>query len=89
MDSCLEDSYVESQVLRCIQVGLLCAQKLPQDRPDMPLVVFMLGNEGVMLPQPKQPGFFVERNPIDLDASTNEDRHRTENLVTITKVEGR
>ncbi|PSS06298.1 G-type lectin S-receptor-like serine/threonine-protein kinase [Actinidia chinensis var. chinensis] len=87
MDSCLEDSYVESQVLRCIQVGLLCVQKLPQDRPDMPLVVFMLGNEGVMLP--KQPGFFVERNPIDLDASTNEDGHRTANLVTITKAEGR
>ena len=89
MDSCLEDSYVESQVLRCIQVGLLCVQKLPQDRPDMPLVVFMLANEGVMLPQPKQPGFFEERNPIDSDASANEDGHRTANVVTITKVEGR
>lgn len=57
MDSCLEDSYVESQVLRCIQVALLCVQKLPEDRPAMLAVVFMLGNEGVTLSQPKQPGF--------------------------------
>ncbi|GFZ06533.1 S-locus lectin protein kinase family protein [Actinidia rufa] len=89
MDSCLEDSYVESQVIRCIQVGLLCVQQLPQDRPDMPSVVFMLGNEGVTLPQPKQPGFFIERNPIDSDASTNKEGHRTGNALTITAMEGR
>ncbi|KAK2976830.1 hypothetical protein RJ640_014614 [Escallonia rubra] len=57
MDSCLEDSYVESQVLACIQVGLLCVQKLPKDRPEMSSVVFMLGNEGVTLPEPQQPDF--------------------------------
>lgn len=61
MDICLEDSFVESQVLRCIQVGLLCVQKLPEDRPDMSSVVFLLANDGVTLPQPRQPGFFTER----------------------------
>ena len=89
MVSCLEGSYVESKVLKCIQVGLLCVQQLPQDRPDMPSVVFMLGNEGVTLPQPKQPGFFIERHPIDSDASTNEEGHHTRNAVTITAMEGR
>ncbi|XP_059591525.1 G-type lectin S-receptor-like serine/threonine-protein kinase SD1-1 [Vitis vinifera] len=54
MDQCLKDSCVESQVLRCIQVGLLCVQKCLADRPTMSSVVFMLGNEEAVLPQPKQ-----------------------------------
>ncbi|KAI8552699.1 hypothetical protein RHMOL_Rhmol06G0286700 [Rhododendron molle] len=88
MDSCLEDSYVQFQVLRCIQVGLLCVQKLPEDRPAMPAVVFMLGNEGVTLPQPKQPGFFVERSSADLDTS-NEGTYYSQNDITITLPEAR
>ncbi|CBI20424.3 unnamed protein product, partial [Vitis vinifera] len=52
MEPCLVDSYVESQVLRCIQVGLLCIQKLPEDRPSMSSVVLMLVNEEITLPQP-------------------------------------
>ena len=77
------DSYVESQVLRCIQVGLLCIQKLPEDRPSMSSVVLMLVNEEITLPQPKQPGFFIERGP-DINEG-----HRTENAVTITTLEAR
>ncbi|XP_015170171.1 G-type lectin S-receptor-like serine/threonine-protein kinase At4g27290 [Solanum tuberosum] len=65
MDECLKESFSESQVLRCIQVGLLCAQKHPEHRPTMASVVFWLGNEGLVLPQPKQPGFFIERNSMD------------------------
>ena len=61
MDASLEESYVESQVLRCIQVGLLCIQKFPEDRPTMSSVVFMLGTEGAALPQPKEPGFWMWR----------------------------
>ncbi|MCD7459415.1 hypothetical protein HAX54_040872 [Datura stramonium] len=64
MDECLKESFSESQLLRCIQVGLLCVQKLPEDRPIMASVVFWLGNEGLVLPQPKQPGFFIERNSM-------------------------
>ncbi|XP_059660867.1 G-type lectin S-receptor-like serine/threonine-protein kinase At4g27290 [Cornus florida] len=88
VDSCLKSSYIESQVLRCIQVGLLCVQKLPNDRPTMSSVVFMLGNEGVALPEPKQPGFFVERSFIDSDLSMGETSH-TENALTITLMEAR
>ncbi|XP_070007834.1 G-type lectin S-receptor-like serine/threonine-protein kinase SD1-1 [Nicotiana sylvestris] len=57
MDERLEESFSESQVLRCIQVGLLCVQKLPEDRPTIASVVFWLENEGLVLPQPKQPVF--------------------------------
>ena len=62
MDACLKDSCVESQVLRCIQVGLLCIQKLPIDKPTMSSIIFMLGNEKAMLPQPKHHSFFIERS---------------------------
>ncbi|GMY31611.1 G-type lectin S-receptor-like serine/threonine-protein kinase At4g27290 isoform X1 [Fagus crenata] len=89
MDSCLKESDVKSQVLRCIQVGLLCVQKLLQDRPAMSSVVFMLSNEGPPLPQPKQPGFFIERSSTDTDASTTVEGCHTASAVTITTMEGR
>ncbi|KAL6311002.1 hypothetical protein AAG906_022522 [Vitis piasezkii] len=82
MDECLRDSCVESQVLRCIQVGLLCVQKLPTDRRTMPLVIFMLGHEEAVLSQPKQPCFFIERSSDD-----DEGRCHTENEITVTMLE--
>ncbi|RVW68939.1 Cysteine-rich receptor-like protein kinase 7 [Vitis vinifera] len=42
MAACLEDSCIESQLLRCIQVGLLCVENLPADRPAMSSVIFTL-----------------------------------------------
>ncbi|KAE8692217.1 Receptor-like serine/threonine-protein kinase SD1-8 [Hibiscus syriacus] len=70
MDRCLEDSCVEAQVVRCIQVGLLCVQKHREDRPTMSYVVRMLDNEEIpmTLPQPKEPGFYVERSSGDTNA---------------------
>ncbi|BBH01871.1 protein serine/threonine kinase [Prunus dulcis] len=84
MDECLEDSYVEFEVQRCIQVGLLCVQKMPADRPAMSSVVFMLGNEGATLPQPKEPGFFIERSFADIDTLLGEVRSHTGTTTTIT-----
>ncbi|KAJ4840040.1 hypothetical protein Tsubulata_049580, partial [Turnera subulata] len=65
MDSTLEDSCIKSQVIRCIHVGLLCVQNLPDDRPTMSCVVAMLTNEEATLPQPKQPGFFLDASSIE------------------------
>ncbi|GFP89942.1 receptor-like serine/threonine-protein kinase sd1-7 [Phtheirospermum japonicum] len=62
MDESLNDTFVESEVKRCIQVGLLCVQKFVEDRPVMSSVIFMLGNDGAILPEPNEPGFFVERS---------------------------
>ncbi|XP_024181132.1 G-type lectin S-receptor-like serine/threonine-protein kinase At4g27290 isoform X4 [Rosa chinensis] len=62
IDSWLESScnLSEVEVLRCIQVGLLCVQHHPEDRPSMASVVIMLGSD-IALAQPKQPGFFMEK----------------------------
>jgi interleukin-1 receptor-associated kinase 1 len=83
MDTCFVDLCVESQVLRCIQVGVLCVQKLTEDRPAMSSVIFMLESEGAVLAQPKQPGFFIERS------FGMEEEHYTENALSITELEAR
>ena len=87
--TCLEDSHSRSQILRCIQVGLLCVQKYPEHRPIMSCVFSMLTNEEAILPQPKQPGFFIERSPNNSGAISRNGESSTENVVTITMPEAR
>ncbi|XP_019196484.1 PREDICTED: G-type lectin S-receptor-like serine/threonine-protein kinase At4g27290 [Ipomoea nil] len=89
MDNCVKDSYVESQVLRCIHVALLCVSKLPEDRPTMASVVFMLENEEVALPQPKEPGFFVERNSTEASSKNVEIYHSEVAKMTFSILEPR
>ncbi|KAM3696599.1 hypothetical protein ACB098_06G052400 [Castanea mollissima] len=87
--TCLEDSHLRSQVLRCIHVGLLCVQKFPEDRPIMSCVLSMLTNEEATLPQPKQPGFFIERSSGNAGALSRNEESNTENAVTMTMPEAR
>ncbi|KAK9940152.1 hypothetical protein M0R45_016826 [Rubus argutus] len=89
MDLCLEDSYIEFELLRCIQVGLLCVQKLPKDRPVMSSVVVMLSNEGATLPEPKEPGFFTERGSMDIESLIDQGKSNTGSTITFTTVEAR
>ncbi|XP_056173188.1 receptor-like serine/threonine-protein kinase SD1-8 [Syzygium oleosum] len=89
IDVSLCDSVVESQAERCAQVGLLCVQKFPEDKPTMSSVVFMLANEGATLPQPKEPGFFMERSSGSSDASLVKEEGYTLNVITVTLPEGR
>ncbi|KAL0320724.1 UNVERIFIED_CONTAM: G-type lectin S-receptor-like serine/threonine-protein kinase [Sesamum radiatum] len=70
MDECLSDTFVESEVKRCVQVGLLCVQKYAEDRPVMSSVLLMLGTEGSILPEPKEPGFFMEGSSISARSCT-------------------
>ncbi|KAF7127122.1 hypothetical protein RHSIM_Rhsim11G0079900 [Rhododendron simsii] len=62
IDPVMEGSFSMSKVLRCIQIGLLCVQKCPNDRPTMSSVVLMLVSDTVAVPMPKQPGFYIERS---------------------------
>ncbi|XP_060676062.1 G-type lectin S-receptor-like serine/threonine-protein kinase At4g27290 [Ziziphus jujuba] len=89
MDASLNDSSVECQLVRCIQVGLLCVQKFPQDRPTMSSVIFMLENEGTILPQPQQPGFFTERSSNDDSSISRNKESGSQNVMTMTKLDGR
>ncbi|KAJ4703314.1 Receptor protein kinase [Melia azedarach] len=60
VDSSIADSCPADEVLRCIEVGLLCVQDDGNDRPTMSTAVFMLSNE-TPLPSPKQPEFVIRR----------------------------
>ncbi|KAL1562805.1 G-type lectin S-receptor-like serine/threonine-protein kinase SD1-1 isoform X2 [Salvia divinorum] len=83
MDPCYnKSSYVEWQVRRCIQVGLLCVQNAAEERPMMPSVVLMLSSEDTVLPQPKRPVFFMQSEP------SNENKCNS-CTVTISEVQGR
>uniref|UniRef100_A0A199UAZ0 Receptor-like serine/threonine-protein kinase n=4 Tax=Manihot esculenta TaxID=3983 RepID=A0A199UAZ0_MANES len=56
IDSSLRESCPSDEVLRCIQIGLLCVQEDVMERPMMSTVVLML-NSDITLPFPKQPAF--------------------------------
>ncbi|KAF7822796.1 G-type lectin S-receptor-like serine/threonine-protein kinase [Senna tora] len=83
MGEMLHNSINASEVLRCIQVGLLCVQRRPEDRPNMSSVVLMLNGER-LLPEPTQPGFYTGRdNPTQLDSTTKSCEEYSMNEVSI------
>ncbi|RVW68682.1 G-type lectin S-receptor-like serine/threonine-protein kinase [Vitis vinifera] len=52
-----------------INLGLLCVQCFPYDRPSMHSVVLMLGSQGALC-QPKEPCFLAERNMMEANSSS-------------------
>ncbi|KAI3989552.1 hypothetical protein MKX01_031606 [Papaver californicum] len=60
LDSVLKDNHSESEVMRCIHIGLLCVQEDASDRPTMALLVLMLNNYSTTLPIPSLPAFCVQ-----------------------------
>ncbi|KAK4576392.1 hypothetical protein RGQ29_027095 [Quercus rubra] len=88
MDACLTDSNNLSEVLRCIHVSLLCVQQRADDRPSLSTVLLMLGSESV-LPQPKEPGFFIDKGPHDANSSSSKNESSSTNEITITLLDPR
>ncbi|GMI91497.1 hypothetical protein like AT4G27290 [Hibiscus trionum] len=87
VDELMEQDFPEEEALRCIQVGLLCAQQRPDDRPVMQTVVLMLDSESMSLPQPGRPGFYAERCLSETDSSSI--GNLISNEMTVTLLEGR
>nr|BAC57308.1 serine/threonine kinase receptor precursor-like protein [Oryza sativa Japonica Group]BAD31721.1 serine/threonine kinase receptor precursor-like protein [Oryza sativa Japonica Group] len=61
IDQSLEGHF-RNQALRCIHIGLLCVQSDPDDRPDIPSVIFMLTRDNMELQPPTEPAFFFNGN---------------------------
>ncbi|MCD7451019.1 hypothetical protein HAX54_009383 [Datura stramonium] len=89
LDPAVGESFSPCEVMRCIQVGLLCVQEQAEDRPNMATVVLMLGSENATMPQPKHPGFCLGRRPIDEYSETVYEETFTVNQVTITMLDPR
>jgi hypothetical protein len=75
--------------LRFINIGLLCVQESPTDRPIMPDVVSMISSEHAPLPTPKQPAFTGGRNMIDKNSTNDNAEKGSINTVTISTMEAR
>ncbi|KAI6704887.1 hypothetical protein NL676_007849 [Syzygium grande] len=88
IDPQLSDSFDLSEVVKCIQIGLLCVQRRPDDRPNMSSVLLMLDSESASLPQPKKPGFYIERSSETTDVEMSR-RDGNSNEITMTLLEGR
>lgn len=71
------------EVLKCLQIALLCVQENTADRPTMASVVGMFISETTTLQTPKQPAFITTNlpNPNSSIISKNE--------MTISKLDGR
>ncbi|XP_028787872.1 putative cysteine-rich receptor-like protein kinase 32, partial [Neltuma alba] len=71
LDSCLMESCSQAEVKRCVQIGLLCVQENPEDRPTMSQTVSYLGNPSIELPPPREPAFFMRsrQNPSENTAT--------------------
>lgn len=91
LDKVMGESFSIHEVLRCLQVGLLCVQERAEDRPTMASVVLMLGSESASLPLPKLPGFCMGWNPNETDSSSSkqDDVSFTVNQVTVTTLNAR
>ncbi|XP_048556027.1 cysteine-rich receptor-like protein kinase 10 isoform X1 [Triticum urartu] len=61
VDQVLGVDYPVTEVMKCVQVALLCVQDSADDRPSMSDVVAMLSGEGLTLPEPRQPAYFNVR----------------------------
>ncbi|PQQ01514.1 G-type lectin S-receptor-like serine/threonine-protein kinase [Prunus yedoensis var. nudiflora] len=86
MDKTLNESCNKSQFIKCVNVGLLCVQEDPVDRPTMSNVLTMLDSEIAISPTPKQPAFLIRRGNSSTTSST---KPETFAEITTTLDEGR
>ncbi|RDX69962.1 G-type lectin S-receptor-like serine/threonine-protein kinase, partial [Mucuna pruriens] len=83
IDSSMLESCRTAEVLRCIQVGLLCVQANAADRPSMLEVYSMLAHETLFLPIPKQPAYFTDACAYETNALVGKQKSYSTNEVTI------
>lgn len=76
MDQVLADSCHPAEVGRCVQIGLLCVQHQPADRPNTLELLSMLTTTSD-LPSPKQPTFVVH---------ARDDESLSKDLITINEM---
>ncbi|EYU43089.1 hypothetical protein MIMGU_mgv1a002648mg [Erythranthe guttata] len=91
VDPVVVESCEECEVIKCINVGLLCVQEDPNDRPSMSTVVVMIGSENTnSIPFPTKPAFVVRRHHSSTSSSTSTKPDTiSSNLLTVSTVEGR
>ncbi|RHN51949.1 putative protein kinase RLK-Pelle-DLSV family [Medicago truncatula] len=59
LDPNIKEDYSTNEVIKCIQIGLLCVQNDPNARPSIVTVASYLSSYAIELPTPKEPAFFL------------------------------
>ncbi|KAK9285647.1 hypothetical protein L1049_024845 [Liquidambar formosana] len=78
-----------NEFLKCMNVGLLCVQDDPSDRPTMSNVVAVPVSETATLPTPKQPAFLSRRDPSNTASSSSKPEACSIYELTTTDEQGR
>lgn len=93
IDERISSPRLRGEIIRCIQIGFLCVQEYPGNRPSISTVLAMLGNEIVELPLPEQPALTQRpnRNRQLSSSSSPSSSQQTVSTgtVSITVIEGR
>ncbi|PWA73002.1 Concanavalin A-like lectin/glucanase, subgroup [Artemisia annua] len=63
IDPTMVETNSKDEVMRCINIGLLCVQEDVDARPSMSSVINMLNNYSLTLPSPKRPPFYLFKRP--------------------------
>lgn len=63
VDPKITELHLGKEIVRCVQVGLLCVQEYAEDRPNVSTILSMLTSEIDNLPSPKQPAFTTRPTP--------------------------
>ncbi|XP_009788892.1 G-type lectin S-receptor-like serine/threonine-protein kinase At4g03230 isoform X1 [Nicotiana sylvestris] len=87
MDQTIVETCDDKEVIKCVNVALLCVQEDPGDRPTMSNVVLMLGGESMTLPRPNQPAFITRRNAATTSSSSSKMYATSNKELTITHEE--
>ncbi|XP_042520781.1 cysteine-rich receptor-like protein kinase 10 [Macadamia integrifolia] len=90
IDPNLRENCSRSEVMRCVQMGLLCVQEDVADRPTMANIVLMLNRLKVTLPLPSEPAFFLRsRMESKSDQSKSRSTAISFNEMSVTELEPR
>lgn len=81
-----ESGYSESEVINCIEIGLLCVQENPADRPDASTVVLMLSSPTTTSDDrraPSRPAFVFSSGFTETDRPSSGSGARSSNGVPL------
>ena len=90
MDPTLSDSCSNQQFLRFLQIGLLCVEESPSNRPTISEVIFMITSENTILSVVKKPAFTNLEKHTHADPETNHDvENNSINIMSTSTMTGR
>jgi hypothetical protein len=69
------------EVIKCIQIGLLCVQENPNVRPTMATVVSYLNSHSPELPSPQEPAFFIQ-DRMNQEVTAHMESSSTNNFIS-------